>query len=61
MYILFNVVLTGTRYSYSIRIHTEDGCYCYDVEFLEDIKILKNKIKAKSGCEIKKLLIWVCN
>ena len=48
------IVLTGTRYSYSIRIHTENGCYCYDVESLEDLKILKNKIKAKSGCEIQK-------
>ena len=48
------VVLTGTKYSYSIRIYTEDDCYCYDVESLEDLKILKNKIKAKSGCEIQK-------
>lgn len=48
------VVLTGTRYSYDIRIHTEDGVYVYTVANISDLKVLANKIHSKSGCEIKK-------
>ena len=48
------IVLNGAKHSYNIKIYTKDRVYCYQVESLEDLKILKNKIKAKSGCEIKK-------
>lgn len=48
------IVLSGTKHSYSVKIYTEYGVYCHDVYSLEDLRILSNKIKAKSGCEVKK-------